>query len=139
VEDLTFQCELWAGENLADFRGGIGQGLNLPRKIPIHAKGGWAELVYRTCPWYQVAVGATVDDPRNGDLEGINQPLFAGFEEGINKGFAAKLNYSYYVSNRFFVGNGLTFGAVYTNWNTEFTGLRAGHASLFKFFMQQAF
>lgn len=139
VEDLTFQCEWWYGQNLADFRGGIGQGINLPRKIPVHSKGGWAEFIYRVCPWYQVAVGFSIDDPRDSDLIGINQPLFAGFEEGLNKGFAPKLNHAYYLSNRFLVGNGLTFGADYTNWNTEYVSFRAGHASLFKFFMQQAF
>ncbi len=139
VPGLTFQGEAFAGENLADFRGGVGQGVNLQRRRPIHAHGGWAELVAKPCEWYQVAVGSTIDDPDDGDLAGLNQGLFPGFPQGTNVGAGVKLNWSWYVSNRFLLGNGLTVGADYTNWNTEYVAFRAGHASLIKFFLQQAF
>lgn len=139
VEDLTFQGEVWYGQNLADFRGGVAQSVNVPRKIPIRAKGGWAELVYRVCPHYQFAIGATVDDVRDSDLIGLNQVLYPGYPEGVNVNSGVKLNYTYYLSNRFPIGNGLMFGLDYMNWNTEYVGFKAGHASLVKLFLQQAF
>ena len=39
------------------------------------------------------------------------------------------LNYAWYVGNRFPVGSGVTLGADYENWTTEYNGFNKGNAS----------
>jgi hypothetical protein len=122
-QTLTFQSECFHGKNLDDFRGGIGQGVNPVTGVGIATTGGWAEMVYRPVSWYQGATGFTVDNPVDAEI-----PV-----GGRTK------NYAWYVSNRFPVGGGVTLGADYTNWTTDWKGFNAGRASLIKFFMQIAF
>jgi hypothetical protein len=120
---LTFQGEAFTGRNLDDLRGGIAQGVNAVLGRTIESSGGWAELVGRPLDRYQVSVGLSIDHPVVGDVPA----------NGRTK------NFVWYVGNRFLVGNGLTFGADYQNWTTQYAGLRSGHASLVKFFLAQAF
>ncbi|MFO0845386.1 MAG: hypothetical protein U0797_23885 [Gemmataceae bacterium] len=40
AEDLTFQGEMWYGQNLSDFRGGVGQGIS-PPPHPDPFQGRW--------------------------------------------------------------------------------------------------
>lgn len=138
-ECVTFQGEVWYGENMDDYRGGISQGINVQRQKVVRAAGGWGELVWRLAPWYQLGVGATIDRPTESDVEGINLLLFPGFPQGVDVGAGRTLNWTCYVSNRFPLGKGLTVGMDYIYWNTEYVGFKAGHASLAKFFVQQAF
>src|SRR5690606_22715369 len=99
-ESLTFRGEAWAGENLGDVRGGIGQTINTTAGTPnfggeIASKGGFAELVYMLSPQTRLHVGASTDDPDNDDLAPGN-PMrnlagYAGwwhdFSTGIRTGF----------------------------------------------------
>jgi hypothetical protein len=124
AECLTFQGEVWHGANLDDFRGGIGQGVNRTTGQEIEATGGWAELVYRPVSWYQGSLGFSFDDPVDGDLPAVG---------------GRKLNYAWYVGNRFPLGSGLTVGLDYENWTTEYTGFHKGNASWVKLFVAQAF
>jgi len=70
---LTFKGEWFLGENLDDFFGGIGQGINtldVKQKqytSTIKSMGGWTQLTYQYNKW-KYNVGAGIDDPRNSDL-----------------------------------------------------------------------
>ncbi|HYT92785.1 MAG TPA: hypothetical protein VEL76_28975 [Gemmataceae bacterium] len=120
---LAFQGECWMGSNLDDFGGGVAQGFDLFTGALVHANGGWAELVARPVPWYQMSLGFAVDNPRNSDIGPGGRTL----------------NYAWYVGNRFPVGSGVTLGLDSINWTTEYNGFNKGNASLIKFFMQVAF
>jgi hypothetical protein len=131
VAGLTFQGELFTGRDLDDLRGGAGQGVNTFLGREVAASGGWCELVARPCTWYQAAVGITTDNPVNGDVVGI--------PNGVNANGGRTKNGAWYVSNRFFLGKGLTVGADYTSWTTDYLAYQPGHATLCKFFVQQNF
>ncbi|MBI1387259.1 MAG: hypothetical protein GC154_02275 [bacterium] len=62
---LTFRGELFTGENLDAYYGGIGQGVNslLGREIP--ANGGWASLSYTPVEQWNFNVGAGFDNPED--------------------------------------------------------------------------
>jgi hypothetical protein len=120
---VAFQGEAFYGRNLDDWRAGIGQGINAATGETIETRGGWGEIVYRPVSWYQVSVGASVDDPANSDIPTGGRTL----------------NYVWYVGNRFPVGNGLLFGLDYENWTTRYSGFRQGKASRIKLFASLAF
>jgi outer membrane murein-binding lipoprotein Lpp len=82
---LSFKGELWTGENLDSYLGGIGQGVVLQTTDGlfvngvnatgvlidvwgIRSTGGWGSLEAR--PWYRwiFGTGYSVDDPQDGDL-----------------------------------------------------------------------
>src|SRR5262249_55512499 len=111
---VTFQCEAYSGRNLDEFRGGIGQGIDPRPGKGIRTSGGWAELVFRWVNWHQLATGFSIDNPANADI-----PI-----GGRTR------NYAWYVSNQFPVGSGVTFGADYENWTTDYQGFDLGDASL---------
>ncbi len=58
---LSLRGEGWTGENLGDFRGGIGQSVNPGTGQEISAVGGWAELAYLASERTKFHVGATID------------------------------------------------------------------------------
>jgi hypothetical protein len=120
---LAVQGELFHGKNLDDFRGGIAQGIDPRDGEGVETTGGWAEFVFRPVPWYQGSLGFSMDNPVNTDIPVGGRVL----------------NYSWYVGARFPVGGGLTFGADYQSWTTEYNGLRRGHADLVKVFTQLAY
>jgi hypothetical protein len=66
-EQFLFRGEAWTGENLGDFRGGIGQSINASGD-EIGSAGGWAELAWAATGKTRYHVGSTVDDPDNGDV-----------------------------------------------------------------------
>jgi hypothetical protein len=123
TQHLVIHGEAFYGRNLDDFRGGIAQGINPVTGVTIETHGAWAELVYNPVPWYVLAVGGSFDNPTNSTVP----------EQGRT------LNYVGWVGNRFPVGNGVTFGADYYYWSTEYKGLQRGQANLVKLFLAAAF
>ena len=103
---LGLQGELWTGRNLADFRGGIAQSLNLATGEEIESRGGWLELGLKWSDAYSLFAGVTLDDPENGDLPAD----------------ARSWNGAAYVGNRYRVTPELTVGLDYLHWETEYTG-----------------
>jgi hypothetical protein len=73
--DLRFVCkdrfeaagELFVGENLGTYYGGVGQTVNLDKK-PIGARGGWGQLSYRPAKGLWLNIGYSVDDPDDEDF-----------------------------------------------------------------------
>jgi hypothetical protein len=64
---LTLRGELFRGTNLSPFFGGIGQGVCACLRTPIHAQGGWFEVVKQWHPRWESHFGAGIDDPKNED------------------------------------------------------------------------
>lgn len=67
-DSLTLRGEGWIGENLGDFRGCIGQTINITTGEEIASIGGWAELVLAASSKTKFHLGATTDNPENDDL-----------------------------------------------------------------------
>jgi len=77
TEWLKVKGEVFVGDNLDTFFGGIGQGIDLPLATEVHAVGGWGQLTVYPGVLLAVKKGAKdvwlnfgygVDDPRNSDL-----------------------------------------------------------------------
>ena len=74
-EKLALQCELWTGEFLDGYRGGIRQGFNFTDGEPIESKGGFAQLMYTPSKRWKVFTGVGIDDPEDSTLTGGAKPM----------------------------------------------------------------
>jgi transglutaminase-like putative cysteine protease len=120
---LDLSGEVWAGENLSDLRGGIGQGVNTTTGREISSQGGWIELGYKPTPNYRLAIGYTRDDPSESDLGGSGR----------------QVNSAFYFHNKWNIGNGVEIGANYLHWKTDWAGLPRGKDNRFNFFLMRKF
>lgn len=100
------QAELWTGENLATYFGGIGQGINLAAPYnTIRSRGGWVDVWYDWSERWHSHVGYSIDDPIDSDITSgrvYNSFLFA--------------NVSYDVTKKFLLG------FEFTSWRTLWKG-----------------
>jgi hypothetical protein len=87
---LTIKGELFNGENLNAYNGGIGQGINTTTNQEIGSRGGW--LAATLGPWDKVSfnIGAGVDDADSSDLTSAtsrdrNRSIFGNVYYSINK------------------------------------------------------
>jgi hypothetical protein len=120
---LAVKGELFNGENIDAYAGGIGQGVNLTAYREIGSKGGWfaAELG----PWdkWRFNIGAGVDsvdkDDVNVDYRTLNRSIFGNVIYSINKN--------------------ADVGFELSNWQTDYKGpgdadsLRAQTSLMYKF------
>lgn len=123
VNRLQLQGEGWWGRNLADVRGGIGQGINLTTGREIRSRGGWSELVLQVLPKWSIHPGISTDDPLDIDVP----------EGGRTR------NAAFYVGNRFRPGGGFLIGFDYLYWKTQFKGLSPGIDNRINAFFQFGF
>lgn len=107
--EISLRGEVWAGSNLSDVRGGIGQAFNTVTGREIDSRGGWLEVGLRKGP-YAFSTGYTMDDPRNSQL---------GSE-------APTENRAWYLTNRFNIAQPLTLGVDYMYWWTHYKDLAKG-------------
>lgn len=119
----TVKGEIWTGENLSDFRGGIGQGINTATGQEIESSGGWLELGLELSELYSLYVGYSIDDPTDDD---------------ILPGGRIK-NDAWYLVNRFRVGRPFMVGFDYLYWTTEFKGLDDGTDNRFNLYVVYTF
>ena len=106
------QGELWMGQNLATFFGGIGQGADVlgtatqpPTGDAIFSRGGWVDVWYDWTPRLHSHAGYSIDDPIDADVTSgriYNAFVFA--------------NLSYDVTQKFLVG------FEFTSWRTLWKG-----------------
>lgn len=100
------QAELWTGENLATYFGGIGQGINLAAPYnTIRSRGGWVDVWYDWSDRWHSHAGYSIDDPVDSDITSgrvYNSFIFA--------------NLSYDVTKKFLVG------FEFTSWRTLWKG-----------------
>ncbi len=120
---MDLRGELWLGQNLSDFRGGIGQGVNVAAGSEIRSHGGWIELGLQTTPVHRIAMGYTEDNPVDAD---------------IPAGGRLK-NYSIFLHNRWKVHGNIEVGANYLYWLTSWKGLASGIDHRFNAFVQHNF
>jgi hypothetical protein len=65
---LVLKGEAWIGENMDEWLGGIGQGVDFGRMDVIAAAGGWGQATVELGTDTKINLGAGFDNPQNGDL-----------------------------------------------------------------------
>lgn len=120
---VSLRGEIWCGHNLADVRGGIGQGYNTALGRYIRSRGGWSELPIRVSRRWTVAPGVTADVPVASDL---------------SKGYRRR-NIAYYAANRFTIDRALVVGLDYLRWRTDYVASRTAVDNRINLFFQYGF
>ena len=90
---LSLKGEAFVGENLDDYFGGIGQGVESPMATTFRAigsRGGWVQAAMRPCKGWRFNVGFGIDDVDNSDLAQTqtrqrNRAVFGNAIYAINK------------------------------------------------------
>lgn len=83
---LAVQGNLWTGENLDTYYGGIGQGVNMGLGEAVASKGGWAQLLYDPTEKLCFGLGYSMDDPDDDDLSpGMRAKNQQAFVNGFYK------------------------------------------------------
>lgn len=99
---LAFQGEFFYGENLDDYFGGIGQGVNLTTLEEIQAMGGWATLNFGPFGAWRFVLGGNVDDPDDDDLSNggrsLNVTWWGNVTYDINKAVQVGLELAYWLT-----------------------------------------
>jgi hypothetical protein len=125
-EWLTFKGELFTGEDLDAYLGGIGQGVNTARSKEIGSYGGWLEAGLGPWDKWSFNVGLSADDVDSGDLAGIS-------------GDKRKYNQSIFANVLYDVDKNAQIGLELSHWRTEYRGadnaesLRAQASFIYKF------
>jgi len=117
-EWLTIKGELFTGENLSAYLGGIGQGvrnIGTPSS-PIYdkeisSKGGWVAASIGPCDKWSFNLGVTIDDPANNDLSSVS-----GSNREYNRSLFGNVIYS--------VDKNTEIGFELSQWHTEYVGQR---------------
>jgi hypothetical protein len=123
TDRFGFTGELFCGETLGTFLGGISQSINPITLEPIRSQGGWGELYYYwTCRMHShVAYG--LDDPFNQDISAggrtYNQFYFANVMYDVTKQFQ--------------------LGFEVGQFKTLYNGLSAGNATRFELMARYGF
>lgn len=123
---LTVQAELFTGENLSAYVGGIGQGINTERNREIGSRGGW--VAARISPWdkWDFNVGVSIDDVDDSDLVGM-----AGDRREYNRAIFGNVIYS--------INKSTQLGFELSQWHTEYQdqpdadSIRAQTSLIYKF------
>ena len=108
---LWAKGELWRGENLADVRGGILQGVNPSTGEEIQAEGGFLELGWGATEHLTLYAGYAYDDPEDSDLDAFQR------SKNTVPYLAARWNHG-----------ALRYGIEVLRWETEYVGLEEGDA-----------
>jgi hypothetical protein len=115
---LGLRGEAFWGADLADVRGGIGQGLTDDGHM-VEARGGWLEAPVKVRPRWTVTPGISMDDAVDEHVDGRS---FGG-------GAPRSLNRVLYLANRWDLGGGVALGADYLMWATVYAKDVAGAAT----------
>lgn len=122
-ERIDLQGEVWTGEGLGDFRGGVGQSINVQTGELISSSGGWLEIGAELGRSYALFAGYTVDDPDDDDVP----------QRGRTQ------NRAWYLAQRLRFGKPFLVGLEYLRWTTEHQGLPAGVDNRFNLFVTYNF
>lgn len=129
--DLTFRlpwrftllAEGWQGQNLADIRGGIGQGVNTTTTREIRAEGGWLEIQHRTTSRVSTFAGAGLDNPVDRDLIHSTRSR----------------NQAVWLGGKYDMGGGLALGGDWAAWRTEYKLREEGDANRYGVYLAYSF
>jgi hypothetical protein len=107
TSQLGVQGELWTGENLATYLGGIGQGINLTAPFStIRSRGGWVDIWYDWSDRVHSHIGYSIDDPIDSDI------IYTSATVGRTYNAFLFTNVSFDVTKKFMVG------FEFTSWRT---------------------
>lgn len=109
-ERFLLKGEAWEGQNLDDYFGGVGQGINFGTGQAVGARGGWAALEARPSDVLLTSVGIGIDDPDD-------EVIGAG---GRNHNQVVWANVLWDIRPV------LTFGLEVSQWDTEYVELEDG-------------
>jgi hypothetical protein len=73
TKEVKVLAEVFTGEALADYRGGIGQSYNKSTLSEIATQGGYVNVLWNLDPRWFLVVGAGIDDPDDDDLNDGNR------------------------------------------------------------------
>jgi hypothetical protein len=121
---LGVQAEVFTGENLGAFLGGIGQGIDLTTLNPIRSNGGWIDVWYDWTPRLHSHAGYSIDDPNDHDVVTVGERKYNSFYFG---------NIVYDITKNF------TTGLEVSSWRTLYVGLAAGDSVRCEYMMKYAF
>lgn len=122
TQRLTFRGELFTGENLSAYMGGILQGVDKQTRNTVRSTGGWFDFGYQWTPRLRSYAGFSLDDP-------FDQDLTSG--RTYNHFYFANLLYD--VTDKFMVGIDVS------SWKTLWIGQRPGDLVRFDFQAQYNF
>lgn len=117
------QGEVFTGENLGPFLGGIVQGVNTDQRETIRSSGGWFDVWYDWTDRLHSHAGYFIDDP-------FNQDLSAG-QRAYNQMYFANLSYD--VTRQFMIG------IEGSQWDTHYVGKRPGSSFRVELMAKYAF
>ncbi len=66
---VTLKAEAFTGQNLDDYFGGVGQGVNIDLDREVEASGGWLSIEIDPNDKVRLGVGFGIDNPEDGDLD----------------------------------------------------------------------
>ncbi len=121
---MGIQGEVFAGENLTTFLGGIIQGVDATRRDTIYSRGGWVELWYDWNPKWHSHFGYGLDDPQDSHVTSGGGRIY-------NQMFFANLIYD--VTPKFKLG----FEA--QSWKTLYSSKRPGESVRLEFMAKYGF
>jgi hypothetical protein len=88
TERFGVQGEVFMGENLSTFLGGIIQGVSFETRNSIRSCGGWVDVWYDLTPRLHTRTGFGLDDPNNHDIvtgRSYNQYIYANASFDVTK------------------------------------------------------
>jgi hypothetical protein len=107
-EWLTIKGEAFCGSNLDNYFGGIEQGVNPTTLSGIGSRGGWVAASFGPCDKWTFNTGMGIDDPKNGDLEGMAKA------RAVNRSIFGNAIYS--------INENTKVGIELSQWRTEYVG-----------------
>jgi hypothetical protein len=112
IGKAAVQGEVWYGQELSDVRGAIGQAVNGMGE-EIAAAGGWLEVAVKPIPQSTTAVGFTIDDPVDDDID-VGQ---------------RSRNYVAYLAQHIRPWKAFQVGAEYLFWTTDYKEAEQGRVN----------
>ena len=109
---VTLKSEIWNGENLDDYFGGIGQGINRESGETIESTGGWVSLEIALERGWKLGFGAGLDDP---------------YDDNLGEGSRSR-NRTVWINAVRSFRRYLKAGVEVSHWSTEYVGLEDGES-----------
>ncbi|MHC4619079.1 MAG: DcaP family trimeric outer membrane transporter [Planctomycetota bacterium] len=126
TEWLAVKGELFTGENINAYLGGIGQGINTTRFQEIGSRGGWLAASLAPSDKWRFNLGVTAEGVDDGDLAGIT-----GDRRTYNRSIFGNVLYA--------LNKNTQVGFELSQWHTEYDGrddgdsIRAQTSFIYKF------
>ena len=99
TDKLSFQGEVFQGENLSPFLGGIGQGVSAWTRDTIRDTGGWFDFAYDWTNCVHSRLGAGVDNPNDADVfvgRSYNRFIFTNIEVNFTEHLTSGVELAYW-------------------------------------------